>query len=233
MPTTAAGWTGLRPTTPGWDRLSTAGTHLAYAELLVEQGRKDEAIRQLSRSFRIGRGDYRDVARARELRGVLLMEKGATTQGLADLRLACAIQPGLAPAWGDLASALDRMGDERGAEEAHRKAIALRPKDPVVLRSAGRFLLARRRGEEAADLLERACAAEPADAACLSDLGTAWVQARRLDRARAVFERILSRQPAHLIALATLGSIEESEGRGAGAADLYERYLAAARRRMH
>src|SRR5206468_9730497 len=50
------------------DPLANAGTRLAYAELLVELGRNDEAISQLGQAFGTGRGDYRDLARARELR---------------------------------------------------------------------------------------------------------------------------------------------------------------------
>lgn len=206
-------------------RYASVGTSLAYAELLVELGRSDEAIVQLTGAFRAARGDYRDMARARELRGVLLMKRGRTTQGLCDLRLACAINPNLPAAWLDLASYLDAARDDAGAEEAFRRALALRPGDAGTLRASARFFLGKRRGEEAATLLERACSLEPRDLTCLSDLGTAWVQARRLDRARTAFEQLLERSPTHFVALATLGSIDEREGRESEALGLYERYL--------
>jgi tetratricopeptide (TPR) repeat protein len=209
-------------------RTSYAGidTVLAYAETLVERGRADDAIRELNAGFRAGRGDYRNMARARELRGALLLKRGRMTQALADLRLACALDPALAGARFDLASALDAAGDESGAEENFRRALAMKPDDPQFLRGTGRFLLQHRRGEEAVPMLERLLALKPDDAQTASDLGTAFIQLQELDRARQVFETILARDPSHPVALATLGSIDEKEGRFVDAVRRYESYLA-------
>ena len=201
-------------------------TVLAYAETLVERGRAYEAIGELNAGFRAGRGDYRNTARARELRGALLLKRGRMTQALADLRLACALDPALAGARFDLASALDAAGDVSGAEENFRRALAMRPDDPQFLRGAGHFFLQRRRGAEAVPMLERLLALKPDDAQAASDLGTAFIQLQQLDNARQLFETILARNPSHPVALATLGSIDDKEGRFADAVGHYERYLA-------
>lgn len=207
------------------DPAADVGTHLAYAELLLEDHRDDEAIRQLSEGIRKGPGSYKSLARARELRGTLLMRRDRTRQGLNDLELACLIDPESPAAWEDLATALQQQGDVAGAESALRTSIAAAPSRVEALRRLGRLLISQRRGAEAIPYLIRVLDAQPGDVSAMSDLGTAYVQARRIEEARGAFERLLTLDPHHLVALATMGSILESRGDQSAAAGYYRRYL--------
>jgi tetratricopeptide (TPR) repeat protein len=206
---------------PGAD----AGTYQAYAESLVRAGDLDEALRQLNLAIRAGTGSYNNLARVRELRGTILLRRGRTVQGLADLRAAVAIDPWSPSAQEDLAGALEAWGDAAGAEKALRTALDLVPDRPASLGRLARLLLSQGRADEAIPLLERLCALQPRDLRARSDLATSLVRVRRLDRARVLFEEILAQDPRHLVALATLGSMEEAEGRPDAARRLFERYL--------
>jgi tetratricopeptide (TPR) repeat protein len=205
--------------------LSFTGTHLDLARMLVGRGLEDEAIANLSAGIRLARGYDHDLAQARRLRGVLLLERGRDLQGMGDLRLANTIEPESAAGWLDLGFALEGGPNARGAERAYRRAVEIAPGDREPSRRLARLYLKLKRGGEAATILGPMVAADPDDLRARSDLGAALVQDRRLDEARRVFEELLARDATNGVALATLGSIEEAAGRREEARRLYKRYL--------
>jgi tetratricopeptide (TPR) repeat protein len=219
----ARGWWERAIRHPG----AEVGTYHAYAEFLSREGQEPEVVRLLTEGIRTGRGSAITAARAREMRGSYLLRRGRPLQGLADLRLACALNPESVWVWEDLAAALIGT-DPAGAESALRRAAELAPNRAATLHKLAGLLLSRKRGAEAVPYLERIIALDLGNLRARSDLGTALSQSGRLSEAEAVFEEILARDPAHPVALATLGSLRESEGRNEEAAGLYERFLAAA-----
>jgi len=200
-------------------------TFRTCAEMLASAGRTDEAIRVLSRGLRNPIGDYRDWARAHELRGTLLARSGKLPQGIRDLRSACRIAPRLGGAWDDLGRALLAAGDPARARDALARALTLKPGDRQILATLA--TLERDLGDfpSAAEHYRALIALDPDTVALRNNLGACLIAIGDRAAAREVFEEVLRRSPDDRYALATLGSLDAAAGDRQSARRRYERFL--------
>lgn len=113
--------------------------------------------------------------------------------------------------------------DFRGGAETIRRARALAPSDPVILKSSAQVACVFRDYAGAVDLARQAVALDPVNAQLRVYLGTALVQARRPSEARAEFERVSELNPSTPWAFAGSGLAYLVEGKNAEALAAAER----------
>ena len=83
-----------------------------------------------------------------------------------------------------LASAQERAGDPKGAEESLRRILSKVPNDPTALNNLGYFFIERgERLPEALDMIKRAVKTEPTNPNYLDSLGWAYFKLGQLDEA--------------------------------------------------
>lgn len=97
--------------------------HDNLANLLVKEGRGEEALRLYQEALRL-KPDY---AEARNNLGVLLSRQGRLSEAEAQLREALRLAPGHAKARNNLGAVLFRRGDVPGAVSSFREALRLAP----------------------------------------------------------------------------------------------------------
>lgn len=111
------------------------------------------------------------------------------------------LDPGHTPSLSALALAAERRADWSGARDAHRRAVAASPEDPVVLLSWGQFLTRRSEGgEDPIPVLRRAAELAPDSAPAWAALAAAYARqgessAAALDAATTA-HRLLPDDPA-------------------------------------
>jgi tetratricopeptide (TPR) repeat protein len=200
-------------------------TFRACAEQLVGAGREPEAIRVLSAGLRDPHGDYRERARARELRGVLLLGAGRMPQALVDLRVACLTHPALPGAWGDLGKGLTMAGSIDQAMAAYERALALQPWQRDYVLSLALLHAGRREFAQAIALYRGLLEREPENLTARDSLGGCLISMGDYDGARTLFTEVLRRAPNDRYALASLGSLDAASGNLIHARSRYERFL--------
>ena len=98
------------------------------------------------------------------------------------------------------------VGEERLAEDHHRKALTLEPDNPLMLGAQAGSAAEQGRLDEAIDLLRRAVARDPVSATAISTLGRMLYAAGRLEEARVELTRAIELSPGNN-AEETLGQI--------------------------
>ncbi|WP_437353594.1 FecR domain-containing protein [Neorhizobium petrolearium] len=109
--------------------------------------------------------------------------KGDLDGALADLQAALKIAPGSTSMWNALGIVQGERGDDRAAEEAFRKSIALDPLDPVSYSNLANRYLNQNRMREAKVLIDRALEVDPTFDLALIDRGRYRMQTGELDQA--------------------------------------------------
>lgn len=108
-------------------------------------------------------------------------------EAVAYFEAALELDPGHTPSLSALALAAERRADWSGARDAHRRAVAASPEDPVVLLSWGQFLTRRSEGgEDPIPVLRRAAELAPDSAPAWAALAAAY--ARRGDGSAAALD---------------------------------------------
>lgn len=120
---------------------------------------------------------------------------GEPDQAVPRYRKALEIDPGLTVARLALATALERIGDSRGALEESRRAVLDAPDHPAALNNLGARLARAGRTGEAEELFRRAVAAAPRYAPALRNAALAALDGGRPDEARAFLERARAADP--------------------------------------
>ncbi len=211
---------------------------------LAAAGRCDEAVVSLGEAIA---GLPRPELRGRDadawyLIGGCHADAGRLPEAADDFREALSLEPGHQKALYKLALAWRRAGRAGAAEATERLFGARQPADESVrsakragpssrderLRLARAYLVAGL-PSQAVQEAQSALVEAPADAAALALLGQALVAFRpaALLPAREAFQRALKADASSAAALAGLGETLRLEGRGAEAAPLFERVLAA------
>lgn len=155
-------------------RLTQARLMLGKLDLRAAQGPRFDLL--LGRYYLAQRQDALALERFERVLAVDPHAPAAAGAGIAGLRLgrrdqarawllkAVEHDPRDAQAWNGLAVIADAARDWKGAEQAYRQALVIRPDDPAILNNYGYSLIRQRRFGEAVPLLDRARKADPRDA---------------------------------------------------------------------
>ena len=133
-------------------------------------------------------------------------------------------RPDSALAWTDLGRQLRELGRTEDAEEAYRRAVALKPNDPRAVRALlGLAACARARGDRDAALVAwsaAAVAAAPHEPS-VREVASSLRAAKEHDHAAGVFARLLAAQPDSAEAALGLGLAERARRRHKAARDAF------------
>jgi tetratricopeptide (TPR) repeat protein len=116
--------------------------------------------------------------------GMALAQQNRTGEAIAAYQASIVLDPGLADAVYNLASAEHALGRLDEAEAAYRRAIALDPQLLAAYRSLGALYAGRNEIDQAALTLEQAAALAPTDAWVRYDLGLIYLLQGKPDAAR-------------------------------------------------
>ena len=189
-----------------------------------------EARRQLAHEL-VMRGDWQpafayvdqlhreqpDDARVLVLRATIYRERDLLGEAAVDLNEAIRLDPGLAAARAALGILCDMQRRPVDAEEQHRQAVKIEPKNPVYLNNLGFSLFLHGKIKEAISFYEQAARLSPTAKRTRTNLGFAYAARGDLHRAAREFE--MGGTPAE--AKINLGFAYERRGDMTNAFDLY------------
>ncbi len=124
------------------------------------------------------------------------------------------------------AGILSQRGDHLGAITAMRRAVALRPTDPLYCNTLGSVLDASGDFDGALDALRRACDLQPGMALAWYNLGVTLMRCVRNEEAIAALGHAVELAPDHADARALLADMLRVSGRNEESAAEYRRVLA-------
>jgi tetratricopeptide (TPR) repeat protein len=107
--------------------------------------------------------------------------EGDLEGALADIQAALKTAPGSTGFWNALGNIQSARGDDRSAEAAFKKSIALDPHDPVAYSNLANHYLSQYRVEEAKALINKALEVDPSFDLALVDRGRYHLQTGNLD----------------------------------------------------
>jgi tetratricopeptide (TPR) repeat protein len=168
---------------------------LGKAQLLLDSGRGDEALKLISRVLDTGpkglSASPRQVALAHVLRGSALFGQGKKDEGAAEEQQALALDPSNAEIHDLVGRRKQRTGDSAGAAEDFQKAIQLDPaRLSFYIDLAGALMQRPGGARQAVAALERANA-RAANARVTKLLGDAYLADGDRERAQAAYERAI------------------------------------------
>ncbi len=183
------------------------------SDILIQQGKIDEAISQLEQALRL-RPD--DAVQHSNL-GLALAQAGRVSEAIAHYEQALRIKPDYAKAHSNLGLALARVGKPQEAMEQFEQALRINPNLADAQCNLGVVLAQTGRAPEAIEHFEQALRINPDDAETHDNLGKAFLQEGRLSDAIGHFGQALRINPddakAHYnlgLALAQTGKIKEA-----------------------
>lgn len=162
-----------------------AGLVLAKAGRFVEAETYFRRALEAEPEFSLGWNDL----------GALLLDLKRPDEAKKAFERALKISPGHPIALQNLATACERLGDDRGGDAALNEALRRRPRDLQVLRRLADRAMASRRFDQAIDIWGRLLAASPGDVDALNERGQALAFSGRFENSFADFERAIALRP--------------------------------------
>lgn len=172
--------------------MADAATMLRQALSSLRDGRAEEAEGLLRELLRAAPGE----AAARQLLGIVLLERGQQMAALAELDAAAVVLPPSAQLQYNRGNALTALHRLEEAAAAYARACALNPHFAEAYFNAGNVLRALGRPESALEAYRRATASAPTLAQAHWRLGSLLVELRRDEAALASLERALELDPS-------------------------------------
>jgi tetratricopeptide (TPR) repeat protein len=173
----------------------TTGNYIAYchlAEVLREEGRKDEAISQYQKALQI-KPDYAEV---HNNLGILLLQKGSADEAIDHFQKALQARPDYADACNNLGLLLLQKGSADEAIDQFQKALQIRPGYADACNNLGDALLQKGKLDEAITHLQKALQINPGYAKAHNNLGNALLQKGNVAEAIVHFQQALQIEPA-------------------------------------
>ena len=203
-------------------RPDSAEIHVSLAQVLMLQGRLDEAA--ASASIAVKALPRQPIAHSRL--GDILALQGKLIEAEAAYRRAVRLKPDFAEVYNNLGNILQQQGKLDEATASYRKAVAAKPQFVEALTNLA--AVAVRQGDlaDATTLLDRAFAVRKDYAPAYNVLGSARLAARQFEDAIAAFKVAIRLQPGNGEAHNNLGGALESAGRHEEALASYDRAAA-------
>ena len=161
--------------------------------------------------------------------GFLHLEAGTTEEAVSPLRTAHEVVPSDIGVLQNLAFALDRTNDRKGAYEAYQELNRAKPGDSTVLNKLGVFALDQGDVTGAIAYFEESDRLVPNDKVTTTNLATAYERAKQSEKARATYERLVALNPDNetlVSALSWLGFNAIQAGQYESAVGYLEKALA-------
>ena len=158
--------------------------------------------------------------------GIAAMTLGHREPGIAHLRRAVALKPGLATAHYNLGTALTGIGDVKGAVEAFRKALRHDSRNPMTHVNLGIALARRQERDESLKHLRRATALNPRDGDVWCALGETLLGFAEPVEACDALAKAVDRAPDSARAWFGLGNARQAAGNPRLAVPAFERAIA-------
>ena len=209
---------------------SDADGHLCLGAAQLAAGHLPEAERSLRAAVQAEPSYWVPHSRL----GAFLFERGRASEAIAEFREVTRLTPSSSSAYANLGAALQFKGDNRAAEEAYSKAVAIEPSAPA-LSNLGTIHYYEGRYDQAVEDYRRATAIAARDQMIWGNLGDAYWQLGQRDQALAAYRRAvelgtrdLDKQPNDPAVLSQLGYYHGRLGDVAQAEDYLDRAEAVA-----
>jgi tetratricopeptide (TPR) repeat protein/arylsulfatase A-like enzyme len=195
--------------------------HNGLARILIEEGKMEEAQKELEVALRFLPNDRRVLGTLAALNN----KKKQYDEAVTLARRALEINENDAQALNGLGSALRNLGDLAGARQAFEKVLERNPRYVPCIINLAQVYLAERREEKAAELYERALAINPRQPMALFNLGTYKVSRGQTAEALEYYRRAIEADPDYAMAHLHLGMLLMMQGRADEALAHLERSL--------
>ncbi|MBD0373034.1 MAG: tetratricopeptide repeat protein [Pyrinomonadaceae bacterium] len=197
------------------------------AQALTDLGRIDEAVTLLRSQLKGTALDFNTYL----IISSLYMQAGRGREGVEAARKALEMVPAGQQQFTNaalltLASAQERAGDTKGAEESLRRVLDKDPDNATALNNLGYFLVERgERLTEALEMIQRAVRAEPTNSSFLDSLGWAYFKLGKLDEAEQQLKEAARRDPASSTIQEHLGDLYQKQGKTTEARAAWQKAL--------
>jgi arylsulfatase A-like enzyme/tetratricopeptide (TPR) repeat protein len=176
--------------------------HDGLARVLIQEGKPDEAKRELALALRFTPGDVRALATL----GGILSDEGDYAGALSVLERALEAMPKFGFALNNLALTYRRQGRLELAEQKYKEAIECSPRLDLPYVNLAQLYLSQGKEEEAIKYFRRAVRANPSSYVALANVGTYELRNGRAEEARQLLQRAVRIKPDYALGHKHLGA---------------------------